>query len=148
DRICSTCRIRKPLRSKHCKFCGRCVAKFDHHCPWIGNCVGWDRTNTCDFSFSRSYRNHPLFVLFLGSAFSAGRRGRACEVLDLWQASSSTFSASTASRSSLTFSTSTGPPCAGEPLPLFHPHPHPHRAQVLVLHLLLRSLVVSPCSLL
>ncbi|GIX60813.1 cell cycle regulator with zn-finger domain-containing protein [Babesia caballi] len=40
-RICKWCNHYKPDRAHHCRICGRCVLKMDHHCPWVHNCIGW-----------------------------------------------------------------------------------------------------------
>lgn len=37
---CPTCNIIRPLRVSHCSSCDNCVEHFDHHCTFIGACIG------------------------------------------------------------------------------------------------------------
>ncbi|XP_010918216.1 protein S-acyltransferase 10 isoform X3 [Elaeis guineensis] len=44
---CTYCNIIQPPRSKHCHDCDKCVLQFDHHCVWLGTCIG--QGNHCRF---------------------------------------------------------------------------------------------------
>ena len=40
--FCEVCEIHQPdkLLIRHCQECGLCIMGHDHHCPWMGKCVG------------------------------------------------------------------------------------------------------------
>uniref|UniRef100_A0A667XUA9 Palmitoyltransferase n=1 Tax=Myripristis murdjan TaxID=586833 RepID=A0A667XUA9_9TELE len=37
---CPVCKVKRPPRAGHCRTCGSCVQRLDHHCIWINSCVG------------------------------------------------------------------------------------------------------------
>ncbi|CAE6428535.1 unnamed protein product [Rhizoctonia solani] len=51
-RYCARDKLMKPMRTHHCRLCATCVLQYDHHCPWIGQCVGaYNRKFFVNFTF-------------------------------------------------------------------------------------------------
>lgn len=57
-RWCTTCKVVRPPRASHCRDCDNCVMRFDHHCPFVNNCIG--------------QRNYAFFAGFIVSTSCLG----------------------------------------------------------------------------
>ena len=51
--FCYSCYLFHPPRTSHCAICDNCVERFDHHCIWLGTCIG--------------KKNYKYFYILLGS---------------------------------------------------------------------------------
>ena len=58
-RYCVPCKIVRPMRTIHCYQCDVCITGYDHHCPWVGKCIG--KSNMCQFQCFLC----SVFVIFI-----------------------------------------------------------------------------------
>eukprot|EP00435_Cladocopium_sp_Y103_P075989 s50_g72.t1 len=56
--LCVICRRVRAMRSFHCKLCGCCVQRMDHHCPWVDRCIGLE-----------NQRSFYVFLILLALVF-------------------------------------------------------------------------------
>jgi ribosomal protein L40E len=98
QRACSKCNAWKPPRAHHCRYCRRCILMYDHHCSWVGNCIGHGNLHffTQYLLYTSSGAVYSLFLMahysgvglsyYSEETSSDGRRSLACFIWLLYAA--------------------------------------------------------------
>jgi len=55
---CDVCSMLRPPRARHCHRCGFCIMDLDHHCQWVGKCIG-----------KKNYTSFKVFTITLSLYF-------------------------------------------------------------------------------
>lgn len=74
SQTCPKCGLPKPPRCHHCSKCDRCILFMDHHCDFLGNCLGY-----------RNYKALVLMYFYTGCASGCVFLGVICAfIVDGW----------------------------------------------------------------
>jgi len=66
---CLKCMALKVQKAYHCEDCDVCIDNFDHHCIWVGKCIGGKNLKIF-YLFIATVPSFFMFVMFMSSFLS------------------------------------------------------------------------------
>mmetsp|Transcript_41062 Transcript_41062/g.86139 ORF Transcript_41062/g.86139 Transcript_41062/m.86139 type:complete len:196 (-) Transcript_41062:190-777(-) len=80
-RYCDLCSVYQPPDAVHCPECNVCVEGYDHHCPWMGTCIG-KKNFTSFMVFNLTWLFYLLYAIIWVTLFGNSFYGTGAMIED------------------------------------------------------------------